>query len=95
MYCANHKITSYGIDGYTIPKTYAHPHTILRPKNDNPAKEEQKKREPKKGHYLEDHIKVHGGLPAPGLYNCPDNNWPSKSKTFYQKDTPKKENHLY
>lgn len=44
MYKANHKITSYGIEGYAVEKKYQQKEKVMNSKNDKEAKEEQKKR---------------------------------------------------
>lgn len=85
MYSANHKLNPYGIQGYAIEKTYQQGHNVLKAKNSKPTKEEQKKRQTKRGHYLEDQAKIHGDLPGPGVYNYPASNWGSKSKASGKK----------
>lgn len=91
MYRCSHKITPYGIEGYQVEKKYELTQKVLKEKNDpNSNKEEQKKRETKRGHYLEDYAKVHGDNPGPGDYNCPNDNWKKFSHLSKKKIKPSK-----
>ena len=85
MYSADHKISSYGIEGYNVEKTYQDGSHKAKNKNDKESKEQQKRKETKRGHYLEDYAKIHGEVPGPGDYNCPAGKWSVASKNSKQK----------
>lgn len=55
MYRCNHRINNYGIEGYQIEKKYQAPL-----KENNKEEKDQKRKEAKRGHYLEDYAKIHG-----------------------------------
>ena len=44
MYRADHRITSYGIEGYAVEKKYSEGTGQPKSKNDRESREEQKKR---------------------------------------------------
>lgn len=80
MYSANHKINSYGIEGYAVNKQYQASST----KPTKESKEEQKRKETKRGHYLEDYAKIHGSIPGPTDYEPPNSQWTAPSKNYKQ-----------
>jgi hypothetical protein len=75
MYRFNHKMNSYGIDGYQVEKKYEETNKVLREKNRVTEKDEARKKETKRGHYLEDYAKIHGEVPGPGVYDCEVDAW--------------------
>jgi hypothetical protein len=100
MYRANHRINSYGIEGYQVEGKYEAP---LRDKNKD--EKEEKRKETKRGHYLEDYAKIHGEIPGPGVYDYDADPWgtaekpkkkikPSKKQTFIEElmDRERKQN---
>lgn len=44
MYSVNHKLTSFGIEGYAIEKKYEDTHNVLKVKNSKATEDDQKKR---------------------------------------------------
>lgn len=73
MFVQASRITPYGIEGYHVEKKYVN----------NKSGEDNcniKKRQLKRGSYLEDYQKVHGSVPGPGVYDNVKNLWPEKHK---------------
>lgn len=70
MYRVSNRINPYGIQGYQVEKKYEQPGKVLTEKNKAVDKEQAKKKETKRGHYLEDYAKMHEDVPGPGVYNC-------------------------
>lgn len=71
----------YGIEGYHVEKKY-----VENKKQDSKIK----KKELKRGSYLDDYNKVHGAVPGPGVYNHAKNLWPEKSRVIKSKPSEKK-----
>ncbi len=55
---------NFGVQGYHVEKKY------FDPKNESFSKQKStKKRETKKGSYLDDYVAIHGRIPGPGVYD--------------------------
>lgn len=80
MFVQSAKIQTCGIQGYHVEKKYV---------DYSDANSKIKKKVLKRGSYLDDYYKVHGGVPGPGVYEHAKNLWPQKPKTIKSKPSEK------